>query len=640
MLKLSVFISIKFVLLIYALTFIFASPANNNFVEVNNKNYNDFLNKSEYTLLFFYDTASTKSKKYDNVLKETLMRLVSESQTSDKRESLHAKEILDKVSFGKVDAYKNKELASEYEIEKFPSIKFIRPKSNLINEITESFDINTVSTQQIINYLKKRVVRPWENLSSIDQLKDINKDNNINLVLCDQPQSNITELINRIIIHYDDVFLSKVDYNSTNSNLTEFLKCQPESPEIIIFKNFDEKEVRFSNFSPDKIFSPEEINKFLASYTSPLVSELNEISVEKILLKHIPALVYLYKKEPELQSYQLFYSAAKLYRGKILFFKLSIKNDYTIALIDGMQIRKKQLPNILALYMTSSELLKYKLNQGKKKKEITSDNLSQFIESFAKRELKAYRVSEKLNFTNPYFTGEGSSIYKIVADNFEKEILAREECSLIYTYIKKIPAPIKIILEKISKILVEKNEKILVGVAETGLNEIHEINESYKLYLYTSKKGNNFKIFDEKLTFKNILIFLSESNCINIENFEIPEEKDLIKNINTFRDEDKNDFNFDSSIIYKQVLQVNEMSSNQQVEKIQEIKNENTPPEVKLDSTKINVEDESIKSEINKLKIQKSQEKGDKSEQSLNNVQKSEAFILEEDSDLRKKSDL
>ena len=210
-------------------------------IELDKENYQDFIEKSDTTLLFFYDKACPKYKKYDNVLNETLKRLIGESLSTNIIESLNAKEILEKVHFAKIDGYKNKEISSLYEIENFPSVKLIRPKFKINKEMTESIDINTLSPQHVINYLKKRILKNWIEINTPKQLKEINKENSINLVLCDLPNSNLTQVIDNLIVNYDDVFLSRVNISNSNQKLLNFLKCWDESPEIIIYKNFDEK---------------------------------------------------------------------------------------------------------------------------------------------------------------------------------------------------------------------------------------------------------------------------------------------------------------------------------------------------------------------------------------------------------------
>ncbi len=549
--------------------------------------------KTDSFLILFYDNPCQKCRKFESVVEEAIHYLKRDK-------SDWAKNLLNSVTFARINGYRDSEIAYDFNVESFPSLRFIRPEYGVDKELSLIFDSKMVTSKNILDFLKKTRSRGWNVINSVEKLKEINRDSMMNLVLCggviENDMEPLKKMIDRAIVKYDDMELSIVprmndEISSSNSNdsatntsdlinsklseLYQYLNCSNKTttPEIILYKKFDENEVKFikymSELSDGKYNSNyqnvDTINNFLSIYTKPSILEFNSSSngcgtdnIRPFIEKHMPTLVFFYNgnqnDEINKEAYDSYYKYALKYRNSILFLKDNARTTFSHPFIDMMGISDQQLikyPVIIAMRLIKSEnntkLSKYIFPTNTT---ITESSLSEFIENFTQNKLNEFLISEGDNFKNPFYhkNEEGNiispPIYKITSNNIKVEVFNENRCFILYSYKeKKIKNEILVFLKKISKKIEELDMR--VGFLNSNLNELSTL---LNTGIYLINKNNDFKHLDTILSVQRIFELLNSENCFS-EDYKISfseNEKDEIDLESSQLDMFNNDMEFEN----------------------------------------------------------------------------------------------
>jgi hypothetical protein len=465
-------------------------------------------------MLFYSEDCGFSCQEWEDLLNKTSEVLSGRGYTDIIPDNIDEEsfQILRQVKFGRVNGIKLKTMREQFEVTHYPSIRFVRDRFGIVSD----FPLQDKSVIDIIQFLYKKIIRKWTLIKSLEQLDSINEASNINLLACGG--DDLQSLVTTVSAHYEDLKLSKLD--TSNPELTNHFNCSQNEQDIYLFKHFDESKVRYFDYTEQ--LDQEDLDHWLATFTSPIVVEFNNDNLQLVLQKSVPCVAYFYKERVDKESFDVFYKHAKQHRTDIIFLKGEYADEFSNKMIRLMGINEEQLPTIIAV-KTSKEgkLKKYKLK--KPLTQLSEGILSEFINTFItnSENLKEYSRSEKLNFTNPYYTrNEGEEIYKVINKNFNDLIMRRgETCWLLYAYLNPssdLMNNLYGVSRKLSELDLKKNVKI--GMINVELNEIL-VDEIFTLTIYPSIKNHNntteIKQIKGKISIKTLFQNLYDSGCFS-----------------------------------------------------------------------------------------------------------------------------
>lgn len=138
----------------------------NHIVHLTDENYKDVFTRSEIMLILFIEPNCLKCNRFMKNLLE-----VNEKVSKNKNE-------LNTVLFATVEAFQDKKIAEELNIEKFPSFVYINKKFKFEEIITD-----LQNAEDLYTYLEHKLIRKWDLLTTIDQVSDFSV-NKVNMVIC------------------------------------------------------------------------------------------------------------------------------------------------------------------------------------------------------------------------------------------------------------------------------------------------------------------------------------------------------------------------------------------------------------------------------------------------------------------------
>ncbi|KAG2455488.1 PDIA2 isomerase, partial [Polypterus senegalus] len=229
------------------------------------------------------------------------------------------------IQLAKVDVTKEKGLATEFEIDSFPKLKFFigGDRKNFVE-----FTVDTLTTL----------------------FKDIKGDE--------------TRIFYEVAVEMVDVEFGITDCKDA------FQKYAVGQDSVVLFKKFDEKRADFKLMADNKT-DKEELMKFITFNSLELVTEFNEQNSPKIFeakVKHHNLLFINKTLETHLALLESFRSAASEFRGKVLFVLIDINGNHDHVL-DYFGLKKEDIPAIRVIDTDSQK--KYSLSE----KEISSENI-------------------------------------------------------------------------------------------------------------------------------------------------------------------------------------------------------------------------------------------------------------------------
>jgi len=172
--------------------------ANLNFItELNSATFDKFLNTSDVMFILFVEPNCLKCNRFTKSFLE-----LNEILSKEKND-------LKKIRLATVNGFKERKIAQYLNIEDFPNFLFINKR---INQEDSFSDIQ--STNELYEYLKKKIIRKWNLLENLQQANDF-RVNKVNMIVCRNEKSEIQqeffEKLNLIIQKYENINYYTVD---------------------------------------------------------------------------------------------------------------------------------------------------------------------------------------------------------------------------------------------------------------------------------------------------------------------------------------------------------------------------------------------------------------------------------------------
>jgi hypothetical protein len=386
--------------------------------ELTYNNYEKVIKNNDFTLILFHEPACEKCKKWETTFNEVAALLPNylTANYADYQEDFK------RVVFAKVDGYRYKNIAEEFEIETFPTMILYRDKYKTRSE----YDKVHMTAAYLLSFLKKKLRRTVSTISNTEELNAAINESNVNILFCgfnntiftsgvnlnDESDSGIEELET-----IKSVFASQENYNLyyvNNTSVEERLKCTGKK-QVILMKQYDQKTVSFD-------YNPDWLEEFIRNNTKPVVSDFSFNHIKHLIQNSTITMVYLYKNDIKLETYTSYYNLANVYKNRdgIAFTKSDTSSKDAKFLVDMFKPTDANLPTVLGLKLTDTGLEKYRLNK------ITDMDVKAFIDNMftSANSTDRYLISEdeRTNYT---------FVNKITAKNIDKIFKIRY---MLFTY--------------------------------------------------------------------------------------------------------------------------------------------------------------------------------------------------------------
>ncbi|XKL63465.1 hypothetical protein PGB90_005829 [Kerria lacca] len=314
------------------------------------------------------------------------------------------------IKLAKVDATEENELAEEYGVRGYPTLKFFkngRPLDYGGGRQAES----------IISWLKKKTGPPARELASISEIKEFKANNTVAIIgYFKDSKNDLASKFLSVASVIDDHHFGII----TNENvLTE---SEVKEDKIILYKKFDEEKVEFTGD-----ITEEALKSFVFIHSLPLVVEFNHETATKIfggdIKRHL--LLFLSKKDGHFDKYlDTAKNVAQHFREKVLFVTINTDEEDHIRILEFFGMKKEDVPSVRAIKL-EEDMAKYKPESA----ELTEESIKTFVGDFVEGKLKQHYLSQELPED-----WNAKSVKVLVASNFDEIVLDNSKDVLVEFY--------------------------------------------------------------------------------------------------------------------------------------------------------------------------------------------------------------
>jgi protein disulfide-isomerase A1 len=299
----------------------------------------------------------------------------------------------------KLDATEHKEAASLYQIQGFPTIKYI------VNG--RDIDYNGGRTaEDIVKYVVKKSGPAVITLDSVKSLTDFTASSNIVVVgFFTNADSAVTKTFNDVASAMDDFLFGMV----ADEKLAETSEVRPNT--IVIYKNFDERK---SELPVTEATTADEISTFVHVYSMHLVTRFSPETAQSIFggAINVHALFFTDILEGDLLNFAE--EAARLNRGKLL--HVHIDNEEK-RVSEYFGVKEEDFPTMIIADMQQG-VKKYMFG----KVPLTKENIFKFEEDFF-----AGKLLPTLKSETPEDADLSKSVKIVKGKSFESIVLDNED---------------------------------------------------------------------------------------------------------------------------------------------------------------------------------------------------------------------
>ncbi|KAH8307447.1 hypothetical protein KR044_012582 [Drosophila immigrans] len=390
------------------------------------------------------------------------------------------------IKLAKVDATVEGELAEQYSVRGYPTLKFFRSGSPVeYNGGRQAADI--------ISWVTKKTGPPAKDLSSVDDAEQFLKDNEIAIIgffkdLESEEAKVFTKAANGL-----DSFVFGI-----SSNADVIAKYEAKDNGVVLFKPFDEKKSVFEGE-----LNEENLKKFAQVQSLPLIVDFNHESAAKIFGGSIKShlLFFVSKDAGHIEAHvDPLKEIAKKYREDILFVTISSDEEDHTRIFEFFGMNKEEVPTI-RLIKLEEDMAKYKPESS----DLSAETIEAFLKKFLDGKLKQHLLSQELPED-----WDKQPVKVLVSSNFEDVALDKSKSVLVEFYAPwcghcKQLAPIYDQLAEKYK----DNADIVIAKMDSTANELENIKiSSFPTIKYFRKEDNKVIDFNLDRTLEDFSKFL------------------------------------------------------------------------------------------------------------------------------------
>ncbi|KAF7266518.1 protein disulfide isomerase [Rhynchophorus ferrugineus] len=407
------------------------------------------------------------------------------------------------VKLAKVDATEESELAEQFGIRGYPTLKFFR--SGTPTDYSGGRQAN-----DIVSWLLKKSGPPATSLSTLEDAKKFIDSSDIAVVGFFKDQdSDLAKTFLATAVLVEDAVFGLTDNEEIASNY------QAKDNTVVLFKKFDENQVTYEGEAEES-----SLKKFIQAYSFPLLVEFNHETAQKIFGGEIKShlLFFLDKSTDNYQTVtDVARDVAKNYRGQLLFVALDATEPDHERILEFFGMKKTDVPTV-RLIKLEEDMAKYKPES----EELTAENLQKFVQDYLDGKLKQHLLSQDLPED-----WNANPVKVLVSTNFDSVALDEAKDVLVEFY-----APwcghckqLEPIYEKIAEHFKE-NEDVVIAKIDSTANELETIKITSFPTIKLFKKGTNEVVdYNGHRTFDALTKFVESGGVEEVPEANISESE-------------------------------------------------------------------------------------------------------------------
>lgn len=354
------------------------------------------------------------------------------------------------IRLGKVDATSEPELAEEYGVRGYPTLKFFR------NGTPVEY-AGGRQAAEIVSWLLKKTGPPATVLNSKAEADAFKERGEVVVIgfFKDQESPEAKEFL-KVASALDDVKFG------ITSNSDVFADNKVETDTVVIFKQFDEGRTDY-----DGELNENGIRSFIAANKLPLVIEFTQDSAQKIFGGEVKNHVLLFlKKEGNEQVIKDFGEVAKDHKGKVLYIYLDTDKEDNARIMEFFGLKPEEVPAV-RLITLAEDMTKYRpTTEG-----VDADTIRTFVNDFLEGKLRPHLMSAELK--EDWNKGP---VWELVSSNFKEIVFDKSKSVLVEFYApwcghckQLIP-----IYEELGQHY-KDNDNIIIAKMDSTANEVEEV---------------------------------------------------------------------------------------------------------------------------------------------------------------------
>ncbi|KAH9501828.1 hypothetical protein DERF_012640 [Dermatophagoides farinae] len=376
------------------------------------------------------------------------------------------------ILLAKVDATKETDLAENYDVRGYPTLKFFRNGKPI--------DYNGDRTAEgIIKWLKKKTGPPAQDLTTAEDAAKFRDSQEVVVVVAAENDAIPFALI-------------------TDKSVAESLAITEDGERVVLFKKFDENRNDF-----DGEYSVDNLKLFIAANSLPLAVEFNHDTAKKIFGGEIKShlLLFISQKDDDYEKkIETYRSAAKSYKGKVLFVILNADDDEHEKIMEFFGIQKEQVPS-MRLIRLEDEMTKFKPETN----DFNEQSIKDFVAGVLDGKIKQHLLSQELPED-----WDKNPVKILVSDNFDSVAFDKEKDVLVEFYAPwcghcKNLAPV---YEQLGE-KYKDNQNVLITKMDATANELeHTKIASYPTFKLYKRDTNEVIEYNGERTLEGISKFI------------------------------------------------------------------------------------------------------------------------------------
>ncbi|KAJ2943669.1 hypothetical protein O0L34_g16781 [Tuta absoluta] len=389
------------------------------------------------------------------------------------------------IKLAKVDATQEQELAENYGVRGYPTLKFFKNGNPIDYTGGRQAD-------DIVAWLKKKTGPPAVEVSSLEQAKELIAANTVIVFgfFPDQESDNAKTFLNVAGLTDDTVFAIVADEKLAKD-------LESEANTIVLFKNFEEPKVVY-----DGEVVEDAIKKWVFVNSMPYIVEFSHETASKIFGGQIKyhLLLFLSKKNGDFEKYiDELKPVAKNYQDKIMTVAIDTDEDDHQRILEFFGMKKEEVPSA-RLIALEQDMAKYKPPTN----ELSANAVEEFVQSFFDGKLKQHLLSEELPAD-----WAAKPVKVLVATNFDDVVFDTSKRVLVEFYAPwcghcKQLAPI---YDKLGEHF-EQDADTIIAKMDATVNELDhtKVTSFPTIKLYT--KDNQVKDYNGERTLAGLTKFV------------------------------------------------------------------------------------------------------------------------------------
>ncbi|KNC79169.1 hypothetical protein SARC_08433 [Sphaeroforma arctica JP610] len=338
-------------------------PDEHNVYHLNDDNFDDFIDDHDIVLVAFTAAWCGHCKKLHPEWNEAAKYLAKENSEA-------------KLAW--IDAAKNKEIADDYDITSYPTLKYFR------HGIESDYHLGT-ETIEIVSFLSQQSGPPAMPIDSVKEYDDVVTINNVVTfgVFSDLDSEEAQVFVELAAGSIGKFCITK------NAGVKEKLGLSPDVEQaVVLIKNFDDGRAEYDGALDDVV----QLKAFVKEAGVPLVIEYTESVMNMIFENDVKTHVLLFHDDKgSLDAYaQCFAEVARKQRGEMLFVTVAIPDEHSSGPVKYFQVQPSDKVVIRAVTTEPENTRYYPVTN-----DITCDTIASFVQDFADGKIEPQKKEPK-----------------------------------------------------------------------------------------------------------------------------------------------------------------------------------------------------------------------------------------------------